>query len=54
MRRPALLGVVLTLALAACGGQGDLPFATGVGPEPTLPEPRQGLLPTVAIAPAEG
>ena len=54
MRRRALLGVALTLALAACGGRDGLPFAAGVGPEPALPEPRQGLLPTVDIAPAEG
>ena len=54
MHGRALLGVVLTLALAACGGADDLPFAAGVGPEPALPEPRQGLLPTVAVARAEG
>ena len=54
MRERVLLGFALTLALAACGGGDGLPFAAGVGLEPTLPEPRQGLLPTVAIAPADG
>jgi hypothetical protein len=33
---------------------GDLAEQAGTGPEPKLPEPRQTLIPTVNIAPAEG
>ncbi|TDH64261.1 sorbosone dehydrogenase family protein [Dankookia rubra] len=42
------------LALGACGEQATLSVAEGTGPAPTLPSPRQGLIPTVVIAPARG
>jgi glucose/arabinose dehydrogenase len=43
------------LALAACGGErARLPAEAGIGPHPALPAPRNGLLPTVNIAPAVG
>jgi glucose/arabinose dehydrogenase len=41
-------------ALAACGEMAALPVADGIGPSPTLPPPRQALIPTVHIAPALG
>jgi glucose/arabinose dehydrogenase len=41
------------LFLCATSLAADVPDAT-VGPQPTLPEPRKPLLPTVNIAPAEG
>jgi glucose/arabinose dehydrogenase len=47
------MGVVL-LAAAACGDIATLPLAAGTGPLPTLPAPRQTLLPTIHIAPARG
>jgi len=40
------------IALGACAGGTALPVAAGFGPDPQLPAPRQGLLPTVNIAPA--
>ncbi len=50
-----LLAPFLAAALlAACGDMAQLPDAETVGPRPRLPEPRQGLLPTVHIAPAQG
>jgi len=48
-----LFGVVV-LALAACAEVATLPISAGTGPQPTLPPPRQTLIPTVNIAPAEG
>ena len=41
-----------TLGLGACAGGPALPTEAGFGPTPELPAPRQGLLPTVNIAPA--
>jgi glucose/arabinose dehydrogenase len=41
-----------TLGLGACAGGPALPTEAGFGPNPELPAPRQGLLPTVNIAPA--
>ncbi len=49
----ALLGAGV-LALAACGDVATLPIAAGTGPRPTLPPPRQALIPTLHIAPAKG
>ncbi|PWC29134.1 PQQ-dependent sugar dehydrogenase [Teichococcus aestuarii] len=49
-----LLPLALLLPLAACGGGATLPEAAGYGPHPQLPEPRQGLLPTVKVAKATG
>jgi len=40
------------LGLGACAGGPALPTEAGFGPNPELPAPRQGLLPTVNIAPA--
>ena len=42
------------LLLVACGGPASLPPSAGFGPQPTLPAPATGLLPTVNIAPAVG
>jgi glucose/arabinose dehydrogenase len=49
-----LLSVGAVLALAACGDVATLPLSAGTGPQPTLPPPRVGLIPTVNIAPARG
>lgn len=40
------------IGLGACAGGTALAVAAGFGPDPQLPGPRQGLLPTVNIAPA--
>ena len=40
--------------LVACGEPATLPPGAGVGANPTLPQPRSSLIPTVNIAPAEG
>lgn len=53
MIRPVLLAASV-LALAGCGGGEALPPISGFGPEPVLPAPRSGLLPTVKIADAVG
>ena len=51
MSRANLLSVAaLTTVLCACGGNGGEPDAPQVGPDPVLPEPRRGLLPTMTIA----
>ena len=42
------------LLLAACAGREALRDAEGIGADPTLPAPRQSLIPTVDIAPASG
>src|SRR5262245_56064950 len=41
-------------SIAACAESAKLPLSAGVGPDPTLPEPNQTLIPTIEIAPAEG
>ena len=48
-----LLGLAW-LSLAGCGDMASLPVSAGTGPQPTLPAPRQSLIPTVNIAPAKG
>lgn len=48
---PVLL--FLSLSLAACGDNARLPEEAAVGPTPTLPEPKESLIPTVNIAPAK-
>lgn len=57
-RRVAHAGTVPMLALAAvlgaCSDMAVLPISAGTGPNPTLPEPRSALIPTVNIAPAKG
>ena len=54
MNRPALLLACSTLALAACGGRATLPVEAGMGPDPVLPEPDPGLIPSVQVAEAVG
>lgn len=54
MRGIIMAGLLFALGLAACGDRAELPLAAGVGPDPTLPEPRQSLLPTIVLAPAVG
>ena len=44
----------LLLTLAACGDRSTLPVNADVGPNPTLPPPAKGAIPTVNIAPAKG
>lgn len=46
MKRLTMLSVALLLS--ACGGEADTPLAQG--PNPTLPEPQRGLLPSMKIA----
>ena len=41
-------------AVAACVGGATLPVSAGFGPQPTLPQARTQLIPTVNIAPARG
>jgi glucose/arabinose dehydrogenase len=48
-----LIGVAF-LAITACSEMATLPISAGTGPQPTLPPPRQTLIPTVHVAPAEG
>ncbi len=48
------LTVVLGALVAGCGDHARLPVSAGSGLDPTLPEPRRTLLPTVNIAPATG
>jgi glucose/arabinose dehydrogenase len=50
----AALSLAGFLALGACGGSATLPVEAGMGPNPELPEPDPGLIPTVDIAPATG
>lgn len=48
MKRRAFLATsAAALALSACGGQ---PAAPEYGPDPTLPEPQRGLLPSMVIS----
>jgi glucose/arabinose dehydrogenase len=49
-----MLAAAVLLTLAACGDKSSLPVGAGVGPAPTLPEPKKSLIPTVDIAPAKG
>lgn len=49
-----LSATVAVLSLAGCGEQASLPVSAGTGPNPTLPEPKSTLIPTVNIADAIG
>ena len=40
--------------LAGCGDVATLPDTAGTGPNPTLPAPKQNLVPTLRVAPAIG
>jgi glucose/arabinose dehydrogenase len=42
------------LVAAACGGAAKLPLDAGMGPAPTLPEPKQALIPLVNVVDAKG
>jgi hypothetical protein len=46
--------VLLALALADCGEGSNVSEQAATGPNPTLPEPSQSLIPTVNIPPAKG
>lgn len=46
--------VATALLLGSCGSEKALPVMAGFGPDPELPAPRVGLVPTVRIAPAIG
>ena len=46
---PAIL-----IGFSACGGAARLPVEAGMGPNPTLPEPRKSLIPVVKVARAVG
>ncbi len=52
--RVAWIAAAATLSLAACGDTAKLPFSAGVGPNPTLPEPKPSWIPTVRVAKAVG
>ena len=45
---------VIPLLLAACGETATLPPGADIGPNPTLPEPNETMIPTVDIADAIG
>ena len=50
----AVLAVAVLVGISACSGNSDLPVSAGVGSDPTLPAPKQTLLPTVNVAKATG
>jgi glucose/arabinose dehydrogenase len=57
MRTGRLAIVALSAAaavLTGCGDTATLPLSEGTGANPTLPQPRQALIPTINIAPAIG
>ncbi|MCQ4285995.1 sorbosone dehydrogenase family protein [Pseudomonas stutzeri] len=49
-----LVTASVMLGLAGCGDTATVPVDTGYGPEPTLPQLRESLIPTVNIAKATG
>ena len=57
MQHPYLFGTfigVLAVSLSSCGDTSRVPPQADYGPAPTLVAPKQGLLPTLKIAPAKG
>jgi glucose/arabinose dehydrogenase len=46
--------MALVLTLAGCAERSQIPPGADIGPNPTLPEPTQTLIPTVKVAPAKG
>lgn len=54
VRGPGLIGITLGLGLlaAGCGHEAKLTVAQGSGPDPQLPAPDSGLIPTVNVAKA--
>lgn len=51
---PSTLAAGLAVMLAACSGNSTLPVSAGIGPSPTLPPPKQELIPTVHVAEGAG
>jgi glucose/arabinose dehydrogenase len=51
---PFALVLLLATTLAGCGDTARLPESAGIGRQPQLPPPVKSLIPTVAIAPAQG
>jgi glucose/arabinose dehydrogenase len=49
-----LSAAVLILSLCGCGDTATLPIEAGMGPDPRLPEPDPGFIPTVNVATATG
>ena len=54
LRPVRAIAAAVLLTLGACGDMSTLPAGAGVGPSPVLPPPKEGLIPTVDIAPAKG
>jgi len=52
MKRPLIL--LCIVGLGACAETSRIPESAATGPNPTLPEPVETLIPTVKIAPAKG
>ena len=52
--RLLVAGAFVSIALSGCGESSVLPVDADKGTEPTLPQPRKTLIPTVNIAPATG
>src|ERR1700736_830449 len=50
----AFIAVSMALFLTACGDSAKLPEEAAFGPNPTLPEPTETIIPTINIAPAKG
>ena len=48
------LAVAAGACMAACTGGALLPVEAGIGPNPTLPEPRPSLIPTIHVVDAKG
>ena len=53
-RMSYLFAAVLTLSLYGCSETATLPVEAGMGPDPRLPEPNPGFIPTVNVAPVTG
>ena len=49
-----IVGAVVAGISVLFGEQAELPVSAGTGPDPTLPEPKRTLIPTVKVAPAVG
>ena len=54
LRSTAVLAAVCALAAAGCGDHARLLVREGMGPAPALPPPVTHLIPTLAIASAQG
>ena len=54
MRPQYLPAVIAAVVLSACGEMSKLPPGADTGPNPTLPQPNQTLIPTVKVAQAKG